>query len=66
MGRFGGRPWLAAAFATFVIGFLASFIYIPFGIVIVPLGLAFLTLDMSRPAPLPPIPSDDETAPDNP
>jgi uncharacterized membrane protein YfcA len=61
MARFAGRPWLAAAFAAFVIGFLASFVYIPLGIVVVPLGLAFLTLDMSRRPPLPPIPTEDET-----
>jgi uncharacterized membrane protein YfcA len=54
MRRFAGRIWLAAAFFTFAIGFVASIAYIPFGIVTVPLGLAFLTLDMARPEPLPP------------
>ena len=53
MARFAGRPWIATAFATFAIGFIASFIYVPFGIISVPLGLAFLTLDMTRPGPPP-------------
>jgi uncharacterized membrane protein YfcA len=57
MTRFAGRPWVAAAFVTFAIGFVASFIFVPFGIISVPLGLAFLTLDMTRPTPPPP---DDE------
>jgi hypothetical protein len=60
MARFAGRPWIAAAFVTFAIGFLTSFIYVPFGIISVPLGLAFMTLDMTRRAPLPPTDEPDE------
>ena len=64
MHRFVGRPWMAAAFATFVIAALALFIFPPFWFLLIAAGLAFVVLDMTRPAPLPPIPPDDETPPE--
>ena len=57
MSRFAGRPWMAAAFASFVISTLILFVLAPVWPLPVSLGLTFLTLDLTRASPLPP---DDE------
>jgi uncharacterized membrane protein len=53
MGRFIGRPWMAAAFTTFIIAALSLFVRAPLWFIAVPLGLAFITVDMTRPGPPP-------------
>ena len=60
MNRFAGRPWMAAAFISFVIATLVLFGLAPIWPLPISLGLVFLTLDMTRPATLPP----DDTAND--
>jgi hypothetical protein len=53
MTRFAGRPWMAAAFVSFVVASLALFAIAPLWFIALPLGLAFMTLDMTRQSPLP-------------
>lgn len=59
MSRFVGRPWMAAAFTSFVISAVILFGLAPLWPLPISLGLAFLTLDMTRRPPLPP-PDDEE------
>ena len=54
MSRFAGRPWIAAAFISFIVASLSLFALAPLWFLAVPLGLAFLTLDMTRPSAQPP------------
>jgi hypothetical protein len=56
MTRFKGRPWMAAAFTAFVIAALVLVVAPVISFLAIPLGLAFMTLDMTRPAP--PSPDD--------
>jgi hypothetical protein len=58
MKRFAGRPWMAAAFTSFVISAVSLFGIPPLWPLAVSLGLAFMTLEMTRPGPPPP----DDTA----
>jgi hypothetical protein len=60
MTRFAGRPWMAAAFASFVVASLSLFVVAPLWFIALPLGLACLTLDMTRPRPAPPDDVDSE------
>jgi hypothetical protein len=64
MARFAGRPWMAGAFATFVIAALTLFIFPPLWFLLIAVGLALVVLDMTRAAPLPPLPPDDDTPSD--
>jgi hypothetical protein len=57
MNRFAGRPWMAAAFISFAIASVSLFVVAPLWFLAVPLGLAFITLDMTRPAP--PLPDEE-------
>jgi hypothetical protein len=61
MARFAGRPWMAAAFVSFIVASLSLFAIAPLWFIALPLGLAFMTLDMTRPAPRP---QDDDTSGD--
>jgi hypothetical protein len=60
MNRFAGRPWMAAAFISFVVAGFSLFAVAPLWFLALPLGLAFLTLDMTRPGPPP---RDEDTNP---
>jgi hypothetical protein len=53
MTRFAGRPWLAAAFTAFVIAALVLVVAPVITFLAMPIGLAFMTLDMTRPSPPP-------------
>jgi hypothetical protein len=57
MSRFAGRPWIAAAFISFIVAAVSLFGLGPVWFIALPLGLAFLTLDMTRPGP--PAPPDE-------
>jgi hypothetical protein len=57
MNRFAGRPWLAAAFVSFIVAAVSLFAVAPLWFLAVPLGLAFITLDITRPTP-PPVEDD--------
>jgi hypothetical protein len=54
MRRFAGRPWLAAACASFIASAVSLFVFPPLWPILVSIGLACLTVDIARPEPPPP------------